>query len=210
MMVVHAVMPTDSATSPFDRYVMTLEEVPPGQQPTSITPTASSVGSWKTRHSTQAISGMMMNWDRMPVITAFGLVNTTLKSPSLSVMPMPNMTMPSSGLTQRVGSAACTGAGATKAMMATASAMMAIHLPAKSLIFSRTFMMNLSNVRALLGKRTLRRRHPHMRRLTGEQGTEVCSRCLVENARIDREHTRSVRRSRGARPALCPLPQKRK
>ena len=30
----------------------------------------------------QAISGMMMNWDRMPVITAFGLVNTTLKSPS--------------------------------------------------------------------------------------------------------------------------------
>ena len=136
---------------------MTLEEVPPGQQPTSMTPTASSVGSWKTRHSTQAISGMMMNWDRMPVITAFGLVNTTLKSPSLSVMPMPNMTMPSSGLTQLVGSAACTGAGATKAMMATASAMMAIHLPAKSLIFSRTFMMNLSNVRALLGKRTVRR-----------------------------------------------------
>ena len=30
MTVVHAVMPTDSATSPFARYVMTLELVPPG------------------------------------------------------------------------------------------------------------------------------------------------------------------------------------
>lgn len=45
----------------------------------------SSVGSWKTRQSTHAMSGMMMNCDRMPVITAFGLVNTTLKSESLSV-----------------------------------------------------------------------------------------------------------------------------
>ena len=103
MMVVHAVMPTESATSPLDRYVMTLEDVPPGQQPTSMTPTASSVGSWKTRQSTHAMSGMMMNCDRIPVITAFGLVNTTLKSESLSVMPMPNITMPRSGFTQLVG-----------------------------------------------------------------------------------------------------------
>jgi len=30
----------------------------------------------------------------MPTTTAFGFVNTTLKSASLRVMPMPNITMP--------------------------------------------------------------------------------------------------------------------
>ena len=105
IMVVHAVMPTESATSPLDRYVITLEDVPPGQQPTRMTPTASSVGSWKMVTSRNASSGMMMNWEQMPTITALGLVKTTLKSESLSVMPMPNITMPRSVLTQLVGSA---------------------------------------------------------------------------------------------------------
>ena len=95
MMVVHAVMPTDSATSPFARYVMTLELVPPGHEPTRITPTASSGGSWNTIVSRNASTGMMTNCARMPTMTAFGFVNTTLKSASLRVMPMPNITTPS-------------------------------------------------------------------------------------------------------------------
>lgn len=95
MMVVHAVMPTDSATSPFARYVMTLELVPPGHEPTRITPTASSGGSWNTIVSRNASTGMITNCARMPTMTAFGFVNTTLKSASLRVMPMPNITMPS-------------------------------------------------------------------------------------------------------------------
>ena len=97
--VVHAVMPTDSATSPRARYVMTLELVPPGHEPTSITPTASSGGSWNTTVSRNASTGMMTNCARTPVTTALGLVNTTLKSASLSVMPMPNITTPSSRFT---------------------------------------------------------------------------------------------------------------
>ena len=73
---------------------MTLELVPPGHEPTRITPTASSAGSWNANASTNANTGMMTNWDRMPTMTAFGFVNTTLKSDSLRVMPMPNITMP--------------------------------------------------------------------------------------------------------------------
>ena len=68
MMVVHAVMPTDSATSPFARYVMTLELVPPGHEPTRITPTASSGGSWNTIVSRNASTGMMTNCARMPTM----------------------------------------------------------------------------------------------------------------------------------------------
>ena len=39
------VTPTDSVKSPFAKYVITLEAVPPGQHPTNITPTAKSGGS---------------------------------------------------------------------------------------------------------------------------------------------------------------------
>ena len=142
MIVVQAVMPTDSATSPFDREVMTLDDVPPGQQPTRITPTASSVGSWNMRHKTHARKGMMMNCEKMPVMTAFGFVNTTLKSESLSVMPIPNITMPSNGLTQLVGRIVWVGPGIIRAMTVTANAMNAMYFPAKSLILSSVFISN--------------------------------------------------------------------
>ncbi len=92
-------------------------------------------------HRTHARRGMITNWAKMPTITAFGLVNTTLKSLAVRVMPIPNITMPKSGLTQLVGSAACTASGITRAIMATSRATMAIHFPAKALIFSRTFMV---------------------------------------------------------------------
>ena len=44
MSVDSVVTDTDSATSPFARYVTTFEAVPPGAQPTRMTPTAISGG----------------------------------------------------------------------------------------------------------------------------------------------------------------------
>ena len=58
-MVDTAVMPTDSATSPPAIKVMTLEEVPPGQHPTRMTPTASSAGRLNNLHKTSPARGMI-------------------------------------------------------------------------------------------------------------------------------------------------------
>ena len=77
---------------------MTLEAVPPGQQPTSTTPSAKSGGKLNIRVSSQAVPGMMVNCAMLPIITSLGRVNTTLKSSGLSVSPMPNITSPSKGL----------------------------------------------------------------------------------------------------------------
>ena len=67
-----AVIDTDSARSPRANQVITFEAVPPGQQPTRITPTAISGGSANTWHSSQAVLGMMMNWASTPSSTASG------------------------------------------------------------------------------------------------------------------------------------------
>ena len=56
-----AVIPTDRARSPFARYVITLDAVPPGQQPTRITPSAKSSGIWNRRVRSHAVIGMMVN-----------------------------------------------------------------------------------------------------------------------------------------------------
>ena len=72
--------------------LMTFDEVPPGQVPTSITPTASSAGRLKTLISTKAKNGITANWATTPTKTSLGRVNTTLKSSSFKVRPMPNIT----------------------------------------------------------------------------------------------------------------------
>ena len=59
--VVHEVIVTDRATSPRARNVTTFEAVPPGQQPKSIRPTATSGGRSIRMQSTQADTGMMTN-----------------------------------------------------------------------------------------------------------------------------------------------------
>ncbi|MNE90142.1 hypothetical protein D3C80_1876240 [compost metagenome] len=59
--VVTEVQATESATSPFDRYVMTFDDVPPGQQPTRMTPAATSGGMGMIIVRPTASSGMMMN-----------------------------------------------------------------------------------------------------------------------------------------------------
>ena len=88
------VIPTESATSPPAIYVITLLAVPPGQQPTMITPSANSVGSFKIIQRVQAISGMIVYCDTNPISTSFGLENTTLKSSIRIVSPIPNIATP--------------------------------------------------------------------------------------------------------------------
>ena len=89
------VIPTDRAKSPFDRYVMTLEAVPPGQHPTRITPMASSVGRCNRRVSIQANEGMMMNCAIQPKSISRGREKMTLKSVPFIVMPIQSMIAPS-------------------------------------------------------------------------------------------------------------------
>ena len=96
-----AVIPTDSAKSPLDRYVMTFEAVPPGQHPTRITPMASAGSSLNIRVNASASSGITVNCARQPTSTSLGRLKTTRKSAALSVRPMPNMMTPSSGLMSR-------------------------------------------------------------------------------------------------------------
>lgn len=76
-----------------------MEEVPPGQVPTRITPMDSSGDRPNSLVSPNASSGITVNWAMQPMITSFGRLNTTLKSPGFSVRPMPNITTPSRGLT---------------------------------------------------------------------------------------------------------------
>ena len=59
--------PTERATSPLERYVMTLEEVPPGQVPTRMTPIASSGLRLKTFVRTKARSGITVNCAMQPL-----------------------------------------------------------------------------------------------------------------------------------------------
>ncbi|SPU05511.1 Uncharacterised protein [Bacillus spizizenii] len=51
---------TERAVFPFAKNVMTLEAVPPGQQPTRITPTAISAGRCSPNERPKATSGMMV------------------------------------------------------------------------------------------------------------------------------------------------------
>ena len=87
-------MVTESGTSPFARKLMTFEEVPPGQQPTRITPAAISGGSERALQRSHAVTGMMTNCPMTPMRTSSGRLNTSEKSPGFRVRPMPNITIP--------------------------------------------------------------------------------------------------------------------
>ena len=89
------VKPTDKGKSPPARYVMTLEDVPPGQHPTSITPIANSGGRLKSLARHQARLGMIVNCAIHPMIISRGRLKTILKSLMFIVRPIPNMTIPS-------------------------------------------------------------------------------------------------------------------
>src|SRR5690606_2876247 len=95
--VVTDVMATDKAKSPRAKKVMTFDAVPPGQQPTKITPTATSGGSASTVANTQASAGIIMNCPKTPINTVMGRRNTSAKSALDKVSPIPNIISPSKG-----------------------------------------------------------------------------------------------------------------
>ena len=74
------VIPTDRGTSPFAIWVITLLAVPPGQQPTSITPSAKSGSNLNTTASSQAKTGMMVYCARHPSNISLGLVKILIES----------------------------------------------------------------------------------------------------------------------------------
>src|SRR3990167_11294830 len=95
--VVTAAIATDNARSPRASQVITLDDVPLGQQPTRITPTAISAGKWNAWHSNHATPGMITKCATTPNATRQGWRATSAKSSSFKVNPMPNITRPSSG-----------------------------------------------------------------------------------------------------------------
>lgn len=133
--VVVIVIETDSATSPRARYVMTFDDVPPGQVPTRMTPAASSGGRPKPLASSHARPGMIVNWARAPTKTSFGRWKTRRKSRRRSVVPMPNMTMPSSSA--MFGAAHLNVHGWNRAIAATRMTKTAMYFDMKLLSFSK-------------------------------------------------------------------------
>src|SRR5699024_7172634 len=89
------VIATDKATFPLAKNVMTLEAVPPGQQPTRMTPSAISGGNASNFANANAKSGIMENCKTTPAITLFGCFEICLKSSKVSVIPIPNIIIPS-------------------------------------------------------------------------------------------------------------------
>ena len=90
--VLTLVIPTESATSPFDRYVITFDDVPPGQVPTRTTPAIRAGSRLKILLNKNARIGIIRNCARQPQKMSFGRVNTSLKSSILRVSPIPNIT----------------------------------------------------------------------------------------------------------------------
>lgn len=94
------VMVTDTATSPRARNATTLDAVPPGAQPTRITPAAISGGNCRSQDTKSASNGITMYWAATPTAMGTGRLATKAKSTGRNVRPMPNMTRPSSVLVQ--------------------------------------------------------------------------------------------------------------
>ena len=84
-------MTTERATSARAMEVTTFEAVPPGQQATRISPTASGGSRPSTVATDQPAAGMIRNCATNPVTMASGRVATRVKSPTDSVIPMPSM-----------------------------------------------------------------------------------------------------------------------
>ena len=74
---------------------MTLLAVPPGQQPTNMTPIAKSGGNVKIWQIPQANKGIIVYWASTPIQISFGCLRILHKSSNLIVSHMPNIEMPS-------------------------------------------------------------------------------------------------------------------
>ena len=70
---------------------MTLEDVPPGTQPTKIRPSATSEGNWKSCDNAKAERGMNKYCAKTTMKTCHGFFITSLKSAGFIVSPIVNM-----------------------------------------------------------------------------------------------------------------------
>src|SRR5690625_2281656 len=77
---------------------MTFEDVPPGAQPTKITPIANSAGNWKMNTNATAMAGIITYWATTPSKIGSGRFTTKAKSGTVKVIPMANIIMPSATL----------------------------------------------------------------------------------------------------------------
>ncbi len=109
------VIATERATSPLARYDTTFDAVPPGQQPTRMTPAASAGGSCSAAAISQPRNGMMAYCATTPITTGMGRLAIMAKSGAVSVSPMPNMMIPRSGLIQAASPVNAVGAASATA-----------------------------------------------------------------------------------------------
>src|SRR5699024_9925206 len=122
------VIATDKATFPLAKNVMTFEAVPPGQQPTRMTPSAISGGNASNFANANAKSGIIENCKTTPAITLFGCFKICLKSSKVSVMHITNIIIPSK--IERAGAIQIKALGAINARNANSSTQAANVLPA--------------------------------------------------------------------------------
>lgn len=78
------VIPTENATSPPQRYDMILDDTPPGQQPTRMSPSAMPAGRCSTFVSANARNGIIRYCANAPTQISNGLCARIL-NPALSV-----------------------------------------------------------------------------------------------------------------------------
>ena len=90
MIVETVVRDTDNATSPFERNVITSEAVPPGTHPTRISPTVNAVFSENAFASPNAIRGIIIYWEEIPIPISLGLLNMSMKFSTFNVVPIVN------------------------------------------------------------------------------------------------------------------------
>ena len=93
--VVTVVAATLNATLPFAKNVITLLEVPPGLDPTKITPIAISGGKLNKNTSDTAMIGITKYCESANTITLIGCLKISLKSSIDKVSPIVNIMTPS-------------------------------------------------------------------------------------------------------------------
>lgn len=101
-MLLTKVRETDRATSPFAILENTLDELPPGQHATSITPMSIVVGSETNRSIQKAMTGSMTSCPNKPMATARGCFKTIRKSFHSSDSPRSNISKVRIGITIRI------------------------------------------------------------------------------------------------------------
>jgi len=96
--VATAVRVSDSARLAPEIYAITLDASPLGEQPTSITPAAISGGRPPTETRPYPTNGIIVNCNKRPIKTPFGILITFTKSRKLMAVPIPNMIMINRGM----------------------------------------------------------------------------------------------------------------